>query len=706
MKSYLLLFSFIILFPITALPQDQHAVDSLLTELSTSEEDTLKVQILIELGDQYRLNLPDTALIYFQEAAQLSEQLDSPVLQANSKRYIGMVKESQGLYDEALEEYFTALAFFEEADVQKGIASCYNDIAIIHYLQGSTELCMEYLTLSFEIKRELGDTEGMANYCTNISALKTSLGQYEEALEFTEQSIDLYREIDDQVGIATAYGNIGTINYELRNYLVSMENHMKSLKIHQEINNKDGMAHSLSNIAGLYQLMADSVARTDGQRRQYLNLAVSYGLRCYELAEELDALYVQNYAASTLYGSYWDLGDPWKALEYAELYIETRDSLFNQEKARAIEEMDTRYQTEKKQQQIELQESQIIARDATIKQQKTFRNALGTGLLAVILIVVITAYAYVQKRRDNRKILEQNKQITEANEELVVLNEAVSQRNEQITEANEELVVLNEALNRQKNEILDSINYAQRIQSAMLPPVSYVNELLIENFILFKPRDIVSGDFYWIRQVNQYIVLVAADCTGHGVPGALMSMLGISFLNEIVQRREITQAKQVLNELRNHIKHALRQRGQPDESKDGMDMAICVIDKKNNMMQYAGANNPLYLIRDVEGSPALTEIKADRMPLGYYQGKDVSFTNHDIPLETGDALYIFSDGYIDQKGGKDNKKFMSKNFKNLLLNIHEQPMFEQEKILDRTLTDWMGNQNQMDDILVIGVRYG
>ena len=409
MKSYLLLFSFIILFPITALPQDQHAVDSLLTELSTSEEDTLKVQILIELGDQYRLNLPDTALIYFQEAAQLSEQLDSPVLQANSKRYIGMVKESQGLYDEALEEYFTALAFFEEADVQKGIASCYNDIAIIHYLQGSTELCMEYLTLSFEIKRELGDTEGMANYCTNISALKTSLGQYEEALEFTEQSIDLYREIDDQVGIATAYGNIGTINYELRNYLVSMENHMKSLKIHQEINNKDGMAHSLSNIAGLYQLMADSVARTDGQRRQYLNLAVSYGLRCYELAEELDALYVQNYAASTLYGSYWDLGDPWKALEYAELYIETRDSLFNQEKARAIEEMDTRYQTEKKQQQIELQESQIIARDATIKQQKTFRNALGTGLLAVILIVVITAYAYVQKRRDNRKILEQNK---------------------------------------------------------------------------------------------------------------------------------------------------------------------------------------------------------------------------------------------------------------------------------------------------------
>ena len=183
-----------------------------------------------------------------------------------------------------------------------------------------------------------------------------------------------------------------------------------------------------------------------------------------------------------------------------------------------------------------------------------------------------------------------------------------------------------------------------------------------------------------------------------------MSMLGISYLNEIVQGREITQANQVLNELRIQIKHSLRQHGQRDESKDGMDIALCVIDLKTKMMQYAGAYSPLYLIREVNKKPELKEIKADRMPVGFHHGKDKSFTNHEIQLEMDDTFYIFSDGFIDQKGGKENKKYMSKNFKNLLLKIHEEPMFEQKEILDKTLTDWMNEDHQMDDILVIGVR--
>jgi serine phosphatase RsbU (regulator of sigma subunit) len=175
-------------------------------------------------------------------------------------------------------------------------------------------------------------------------------------------------------------------------------------------------------------------------------------------------------------------------------------------------------------------------------------------------------------------------------------------------------------------------------------------------------------------------------------------------LNEIVQRREITQANQVLNELRKQIKYSLRQHGQKDESKDGIDMALCVLDLRNMLMQYSGANNPLYLIRDVDDIPDLNEIKPDRMPIGYYQGKDKTFTNHEIQLQIGDTFYIFSDGFIDQKGGKENKKFMSKNFKKLLLEIHDQPMYDQKDILDKALSDWMGSNSQMDDILVIGVR--
>ena len=169
-------------------------------------------------------------------------------------------------------------------------------------------------------------------------------------------------------------------------------------------------------------------------------------------------------------------------------------------------------------------------------------------------------------------------------------------------------------------------------------------------------------------------------------------------------RREITQANQVLNELRKQIRNSLRQHGQPEESKDGIDMALCVIDEKNNTLQYSGANNPLYLIRDKNGEPELTEYKADRMPLGYYQGQFNPFTNNDIKLEYGDVFYLFSDGFIDQKGGRDNKKFMSKKFKDLLIRIHQEPLQEQQKILEKTLTDWMGDNSQIDDILVIGIR--
>lgn len=183
-----------------------------------------------------------------------------------------------------------------------------------------------------------------------------------------------------------------------------------------------------------------------------------------------------------------------------------------------------------------------------------------------------------------------------------------------------------------------------------------------------------------------------------------MSMLGISYLNEIVQRREVTQANQILNELRSQIKHSLRQHGQKDESKDGMDMALCILDTKTKKMQYAGAFNPLYVIRDVDGKPQLDEIKADRMPVGFYHGKDKTFTNNEIQLEMGDTFYIFSDGFMDQTGGKEDKKYMSKNFKSLLLEIHEQPMYEQKEILDKTLADWMDGSPQLDDILVIGVR--
>ena len=257
-----------------------------------------------------------------------------------------------------------------------------------------------------------------------------------------------------------------------------------------------------------------------------------------------------------------------------------------------------------------------------------------------------------------------------------------------------------EEIEEKNKDIMDSIQYAQRIQEALLTPGDYIDKLFPERFILYMPRDIVSGDYYWMTEKNNKIICVTADCTGHGVPGAFMSMLGMAFLNEIVSKRESIHANEILNELRAMVISSLRQTGQIGESQDGMDIALYILDTENMKLEYAGANNPLFLYRDKE----LFITKADKMPIGISSRADESFTNHVIDLQKDDIIYTFSDGYPDQFGGPKEKKFMIKNFKQLLSENLHRSMDEQKKILESTLKEWMTNTVQVDDILVIGVK--
>lgn len=268
----------------------------------------------------------------------------------------------------------------------------------------------------------------------------------------------------------------------------------------------------------------------------------------------------------------------------------------------------------------------------------------------------------------------------------------------------DKISAINKDITEKKRSIDESIRYAKRIQHALLPPEDYISELLGENFVLYMPKDIVSGDFYWVGQANNSIVIVAADCTGHGIPGAFMSVLGISLLNEFVSRNQITSANILLTKLRKEIKRSLRQRGRSNEARDGMDIAICVLDKEAKKMQYAGANNSLYIVRDNMGEAELIEVKADKMPVGFYPKRDRPFTNHEIELELSDTIYLFSDGFVDQIGGENEKKFKSSNFKDLLLSISDEPLLKQKEILEEKISSWMSSFFQMDDILVVGFR--
>lgn len=264
---------------------------------------------------------------------------------------------------------------------------------------------------------------------------------------------------------------------------------------------------------------------------------------------------------------------------------------------------------------------------------------------------------------------------------------------------NDENTAFLKKISYQNEQITHSINYAQRIQNASLPAVEQLEALLPEHFIFYKPKDIVSGDFYWVEKEKDKIIVVAADCTGHGVPGAFLSMYGIAFLNEIIGKENILEPDEILNHLRETAIKALNN-GREKEIFDGMDIAILSIHEDMTSLKYAGAYNPLWLIRNNE----LIEYKADRMPVGMHDKMAIPFTCQEVELKKGDCLYVFSDGYVDQFGGSERSKFLSKRFKNLLLEHANKPMEYQKEVLEKTHQEWKGQIDQIDDIVVVGIR--
>jgi serine phosphatase RsbU (regulator of sigma subunit) len=252
-----------------------------------------------------------------------------------------------------------------------------------------------------------------------------------------------------------------------------------------------------------------------------------------------------------------------------------------------------------------------------------------------------------------------------------------------------------------KNEDMTaSVRYAERIQKALFSPITSLNKIFPESFIILKPRDIVSGDFYWFSEIGNKIVVAAADCTGHGIPGAFMSVLGISFFDEIVNKSHITESDQIINKLRNNIVKSFHVTDEAGQAKDGMDLTLVVIDKQKMTLQFSGAYNPLLIMRDGE---AIVH-KADRMPVGFHDKYHTPFTKHEFELKKGDLLYMFSDGFLDQFGGLHGKKFLFKRLQEVLQKICYKSMEDQRDILESAFKQWKGKYDQVDDVLLMGIR--
>ena len=640
------------------------STDSLLYLLNHDlfKEDANKFEILCKIAE-YSTDA-DTILKYSDQAIKLAEILNKNPAQPTVLK--GTVYLYSGKLASALECFVKAANYYKADHNNIGMGIVYIDISEVYNQQENTDNAKYYLNNAIKILRKEKDSIYLAAAYQDLGYVDYRIGQYDTALILFLNTSEIYKKLGHITEYAVCLGNSGLVYSRQSEFQKAEDYLLRAIEMLTK-QGEQGYERAVTE----YMIEYAGILQHKGEIKK----AISSATRSFGKAAKNNLLEFERDAAYRLAKLYQVSGKYDSAYHYQSLYINANDSLKGVKNIQKMADLRTGFEVAKKQAEVDV-----------LRKNKLIQFIVILGLVLILLLAIGLILLYYNS-------LKRSQRFTAALDERRILLEKQSQ---ELKEQREELML-------QKEEIISSINYAKRIQSAILPPEAYINELLNENFVLYLPKDIISGDFYWIKQVKNKIILASADCTGHGVPAAFMSMLGISCLNEIVQSRDFTSANQILNELRKEIKHSLRQTGKKEEMRDGMDIALCVLDSKNNVMQYSGAHNPLYIISN-NGYSEIKEIKADPMPVGIHFLGDKSFTNHELSLEIGDTFYIFSDGFTDQIGGENNQRFTSERFKKLLLTIYDQPLYEQKEILEKALNDWMGENSQRDDILVIGVR--
>lgn len=663
--KYFLLFTFVVLHCISYSQEGNNSAalspkaDSLENFIKTlPSDDTTKVNSLNVLCKELR-NTGNyiEAKKYALQAEEISRILNYKMGLGQALNNLGIIQDLQGNYPMALNYYFQSLKIFEEIADKKGISKALNNIGIIYNYQGENDKALEYYLKALKMMKETGDKKGMSMALNNVGIVYKKEQNYSKALYYYSEALRMRQELGDQQAIAASYGNIGNMYDLTGDYDKAKDFHLKSLKIREAINDKNGIASSYINLSRLSQI------------QKKFPEGIDYANKSLKLAGEIGSLALAEEAHDALYGLYEALGDKGKALEHYKMYIAVRDSIFNEENTEQATRAEMNFEFEQQQQKEKLlQEKKDALHNEEMKRQRWVIYFMSGGLLLVIAFLFVILNNYRQKQKANRLLEEKNSIIEEKN----------------------------------KN-ITDSINYARRIQNAILPDIDEIYKKLKQSFILYRPKDIVSGDFYYYAEAKKKIIIAAADCTGHGVPGAFMSMIGNDALNEIIVGKGIVTPGEILSKLHDSVRIALKQDTSKTETSDGMDVALCAIDLSTNSIEYAGALRNLYICR--KGSDELEIIEANKQSIGGLKSDEKKeFANQKIQLSAGDSFYMFSDGYADQFGGKEGKKFMMKRMKDLILSIKNKNMKEQEIALNEAIDRWKGDREQVDDILIIGIR--
>ncbi len=702
--------------------------DSLWAVWSNSEEGTEeRLKALYNYAwDGYLHSNPDSAIYFSSLQLQLADHSENKEYKAKAYNLQGTAYKIKGDYVNAEQVYGLSIKILEETGDTKNLRKAYNNLGNLLYYQGNYPKAIDYFSQCLKYARESNDIKSEALTINNLSSVYYTMKEYDKALSYYENSLDLSLQAKDSAGIANVYNNMAlvfmkknellksrhlfekSIGIRKRNNLISglaasynnmanllkktdrieaIQNYTKSLEIYKEINDQQGIASAYENIGLVYF--------EDGNYGR----SIEYSKKALELGEESGIIHLISSSAKTLYQAYKASGQKDKALKMHELHIAMRDSLEKIEntKALVIRELNEEYEKKKIADSIralevaEIQKAKYMAQKAKARQQELENEQLEIKsdfdqTINIILIVGLSLLLLVSILLFNR--------FRTANKQKVIIEEQ-----KKVTD------YAYKRLEEKNAEIVDSISYAKRIQNAILPSHSELKSLLPNAFVLYLPKDIVAGDFYWIKELKKSnkILFAVADCTGHGVPGAMVSVICNNALNRAVNEYELKQPADILNKSRDLV--VMEFEKSKEEMKDGMDIALCSIAYNDGGAEliYSGANNPVWILR--KGADTFEEFKANKAPIGKYVSKG-EFSEHTIELSKGDHVFIFSDGYPDQFGGQKKKgeKFKSKRLRNTLIETTKMDKSERRNYLKSTFESWKGSHEQVDDVCLIGLE--
>ena len=586
------------------------------------------------------------ALEYSKRGLTIAKRNNYQSIQSELYNNRGVTYDYLSDYPAALKNYFAGLAIQEKVNDPKLKASILGNIGLIYSNQEQWKRSLKYHNRALKLSESINDRHGVSIALNNAAIVYNAIGQFEKAAEYYIKCIEIDSLVNDTVGLGDDYNNIALVYMGWKDYDVSIDYLQRALEIRTSTNNIIGLAKTNSNIGEVHF-----------SKEEY-DTARVYFKKAIQFAQEANDRESLKYIYDFLAKNEEKAGDTISAYRYYKLFITYRDSIDNSTIARKQTELELNYQFNKE------KEVARAKQEEKDRQYNIILIAISSGLVLILLFSILFFLKW--KQTQAQQIIIQEK---------------------------------NELVQRKNNEIMASISYAKRIQKAILPSTSTLEEAFPNNSVLYLPKDIVSGDFYWMDEIDSTQFLAVADCTGHGVPGAMMSVVCHNALNRAVHEFGKKSSSEILNKTRELV---IEEMTQQDESvADGMDISLCAFDKKSNMLNWSGANNPLWIYR--KQTKTMEQIKADKQPIGNHQNP-VPFTEYELELQRGDRIYLFSDGYQDQFGGPKGKKVMRKGLKNAILDSAEQPIDEQRTFLHSNFISWKNDLEQVDDVCVICIE--